>query len=102
MEEKYYEALTQCGERYILMLNNIIDINNYYGWDISKMSAASVYELQTFVKEFIQGCEDKLPLMKLNRWLGYIQGTLIAWNITTVQIERDWTRPLFRPLDFVE
>ncbi len=40
------------------------------------------------------------PLLKLNRWLGYIQGTIISEGRTTVTRERDWTRPLFRPLDF--
>ena len=30
---------------------------------------------------------------KINRWLGYIQGILIANGITTVQEERDFTRP---------
>ena len=60
--------------------------------------------------------------MKLNRWVGYIQGLLIERGITTVEIERkiiawlpenpliaiyrsvlcNFTRPLFRPLDFSE
>lgn len=55
--------------------------------------------LKAFVAEFIAGVST-LPLNKLNRWLGYIQGTLIAAGLTTVEAERDWTRPLFRPLDF--
>jgi hypothetical protein len=57
-------------------------------------------ELNNFLQEYIEGCNDKLPLMKLNRWLGYIQGVLISRGITTVTEERDWTRPLFKHLDF--
>lgn len=32
---------------------------------------------------------------KANRWLGFIQRSLIAAGLTTVQAERDFTRPLF-------
>jgi hypothetical protein len=57
-------------------------------------------DLGKFILEFDFGIKDKLPLMKLNRWLGYIQSELIKLGFTTVEIERNWTRPLFRPLDF--
>jgi hypothetical protein len=83
MSEKYYEALHKCAERYRDMLSEGID-NDL--WD--------------FVHELMFDCRDKLPLMKLNRWLGYIQGCLIERDYTTVEIERNWTRPLFKPLDF--
>lgn len=32
---------------------------------------------------------------KAHRWLGYVQGMMIADNLTSVQAERDFTRPLF-------
>jgi len=38
---------------------------------------------------------NNLPIDKLSRWLGYIQGVLIERKLTTVQIERDFSRPLF-------
>lgn len=38
---------------------------------------------------------DSLPIDKLSRWLGYIQGVLIERGLTTVQEERDFSRPLF-------
>lgn len=85
--ERYYAALVSCGVRYFNMI--VHDENRDE-------------DLMEFIKLFLKGCADKLPLMKLNRWLGYIQGTLIAQNYTTVQEERDWTRPYFRPLDFDE
>jgi hypothetical protein len=34
------------------------------------------------------------PIDKLNRWLGFIQAVAIFNNLTTVQAERDYTRPL--------
>lgn len=97
---EYHEALLKCGERYNDMLNKFIVDNEYWGWDKTLATSQNASALWMFIGEFIQGCNDKLPLMKLNRWLGYIQGSLIQWEITTVQAERDWTRPLFRHLDF--
>lgn len=32
---------------------------------------------------------------KAGRWLGFIQANIIAFGLTTVQIERDFTRPFF-------
>jgi hypothetical protein len=57
-------------------------------------------ELHEFLQEFHDGVINEAPLCKLNRWLGYIQAVLIERGVTTVKAERDWTRPLFRPLDF--
>jgi hypothetical protein len=33
------------------------------------------------------------PDLKIGKWLGYIEGTLIANNVTTVNKERDFSRP---------
>jgi hypothetical protein len=38
---------------------------------------------------------DTLPIDKLNRWLGFIQATVVFNGLTTVQKERDFSRPLF-------
>jgi hypothetical protein len=62
------------------------------------MSAGT--DLHPFVRVFQQGINDNLPVTKLMRWLGYIQGQLVAKGITTVEDERNWTRPLFRPIEF--
>lgn len=32
---------------------------------------------------------------KVGRWLGFVQGLLIERGLTTVQVERDFTRPYF-------
>lgn len=82
----YHIALHKCAERYRDML-----IAERYRSDDP---------LWKFTMEFMFGCRDGLPVEKLCRWLGYIQGVLIERGHTTVAEERDWTRPLFRPLDF--
>lgn len=38
---------------------------------------------------------DTLPLDKLNRWVGFIQGVLAVRGLLNVSTERDRTRPLF-------
>jgi hypothetical protein len=81
----YYEALGLCFNRYYKLALTTFDDD---------------HEIVKFLEEFYDGILDKLPLCKLNRWLGYIQRYLIEKEITTVEAERDWTRPLFRPLDF--
>lgn len=78
-EALYYSAIHKCVWRYQEMAKDHPD-------------------LLKFLNEF----HGDVPLNKLNRWLGYVQGVLIERGITTVQAERDWTRPLFRPLDFNE
>lgn len=80
IETEYREALSVCLDRYTVM-------------------AADHLDLMDFIYEFREGVTT-LPLMKLNRWLGYIQGVLIERGATTVVEERDFTRPLFRHLDF--
>ncbi len=46
-------------------------------------------------------CDEALgsdyPIDKLSRWLGFVQGVLIMQNVTTVEAERDYSRPLFKP-----
>lgn len=99
-EEEYYQALHKCGERYRKMM--IVDVSDlkYWGRNVEDPMDSNILDLQKFINEYIIGCENKLPLMKLNRWLGYIQGILIQWNVTTVDEERNWTRPLFKHLDY--
>ena len=74
--EAYYDSILKCVERYKAMT-----------WDT---------DIRTFLDEFSRD----VPLLKLDRWLGYVQGVLIERKFTTVQAERDWTREYFRPLDF--
>lgn len=92
MSDQYYEALEMCYQRYY----NMLDDMRY--WD----GGPEVEKLANFLQEFRAGIKKHLPLNKLNRWLGYIQGTLITMEETTVEAERNWTRPLFRLLDFPE
>jgi hypothetical protein len=61
----------------------------------------TMVEGHTDLTEFLTEFSREVPLLKLDRWLGYVQGVLIERGVTTVQEERDWTRKLFRPLDFM-
>lgn len=81
MTTAYHDAIRQCAERYQSM-------------------EFEDDTLRAFITELRVATLAGVPIPKLCRWLGYIQGVLIERNITTVEIERDWTRPLFRPLDF--
>ncbi len=47
--------------------------------------------LRWMVQE-LRSMEDEQKSM---RWLGFVQGVMIMHNLTTVQIERDFTRPYF-------
>lgn len=38
---------------------------------------------------------EDMHIDKMSRWLGYIQGTLITLGFTTVDEERDVSRPMF-------
>ena len=58
----------------------------------------SSFALDTASKELINEAiknSQTLPIDKLSRWLGYIQGVLIERKLTTIQEERDFSRPLF-------
>lgn len=81
MYDEYYNALLMCLTRY-------------------KEMAVNDTDLLEFIQEFNDAINARMPLLKLNRWLGYIQGVLIERRRTTVEIERNYTRPLFRHLDF--
>lgn len=41
---------------------------------------------------------DLYPFDKMCRWLGFIQGVLAVQGIIDVDVERDYTRPLFHGL----
>jgi hypothetical protein len=69
--DEYYAALAVCAERYFM----IATIDSLLHEEHSVIP---------FISTFIQGIDDRLPLMKL----------------TTVVEERNFTRPLFRHLDF--
>ena len=96
-ENDYYAALAKCAVRYEEMLMDYV-----YRHPMKAFLNSEVRALIKFIPEYKQSVEDRLPLMKMNRWLGYIQRDLILMRCTTVQTERDWTRPLFRPLDFAD
>jgi hypothetical protein len=93
INDEYYNSLKICADHYRSMLDDMMP---------KPHQSHDLRALGKFIDEYSKGVEDKLPLCKLNRWLGYIQGVLIIHGFCTVESERDFTRPLFRPLDFEE
>lgn len=63
-----------------------ICFERYLNFDLSEDERALILE----------GIKGEYPIDKLNRWLGYIQGNLISRGLTTVDKEREFTRPIFR------
>lgn len=95
----YYEALIVCRDRYLKMMADVIFYGSTGKTQLhTRTSLDDVYDFTRY--EFSKGIFDKLPLTKLNRWLGYIQGQLIAREITTVEAEHSWVELLFSPLNF--
>lgn len=84
----YHQALYTCGRRYRDMLVN--------------RDSRTYQTIWNFVNKFIEECEKGMPVPKLCRWLGWIQRDLVEHGLTTQQAEQEWTRPLFRPLDYPE
>jgi hypothetical protein len=88
VEDKYYAGIIKHANRYKDMLIK---------------SGKDEYDITSeFCDELILACRSKLPLCKLNRWLGYIQREVISLGLSSVSFERDITRSDFRPLDFNE
>lgn len=64
---------------------------NPFTSSIDKCDSDSLLKLaEVAIKEI-----DSLPIDKLNRWLGFTQGVLVANGLVTVDSERDYSRPLF-------
>ena len=89
--DEYYNSLTICASHYREMVDTMMP------WPHQSHDIRAV---SSFIDEFAHAIAGKLPLCKLNRWLGYIQGVLIIHGFCTVESERNFTRPLFRHLDF--
>ena len=56
------------------------------------------FELSEELKNLVLKALEEIhvyPLDKLSRWLGFIQGYVVFTNQTTVEIERNFSRPLF-------
>lgn len=58
-------------------------------------SLPHVYWMLETLKENIENKNHKFDEGKVSRWLGFIQAILILNDLTTVEKERNFTRPLF-------
>lgn len=58
----------------------------------------SLWHLNWMIEHASSGLiSGEFDLAKASRWLGFIQGVLIMKWVTRVDIERDTTRPWFKP-----
>lgn len=48
--------------------------------------------------QYVPGQVEEMSEDKANRWLGFVQGMLVAAGVIDLDTERDWTRPLFHKL----
>ena len=79
------EFYPELCERYL----NMLLAADYFSVDAFDNTAHLVWMLKELQSN------DEQSLTKKHRWLGYIQHALIAQKLTTVTIERDFTRNIF-------
>lgn len=89
--DKEYEVLVAIFNRYLEMI-----LNN---WDhlFTEFDKCDPSHLRDLCLEVIHDGQS-YPFDKLNRWLGFIQGVLCSKGITSVDEEREFTRPLLHSL----
>lgn len=92
MSYKYYKALEKHGERLKLLYFKAVN----KGYPVFEKD----YLLNFIDKFLIETREKDMPLNKLNRWFSHIQTILIISGVTSVEEERNITRPDFRVLDY--
>lgn len=68
-----------------------IPVQNDDDWPVEATSLPNLRWMQAQI--LIQG--GTMPIDKLNRWIGYIQGVLAVRGFLDVGAERDRTRPIF-------
>ena len=80
-------ATTELCKRYIEILSPLKDIEK------DSLEFTSNNHLIDMCQTIIDNTT--LPEDKISRWLGFIQGVMVMKGYTTVNIERDFSRPLF-------
>jgi len=84
----------------MLFARYIQKINNYKHDDVlTDHSRLSLINLIWLCEKAI---EEDLPVDKMNRWLGFVQGCLAMRGIIDVDEERDYSRQLFNPTGTLE
>lgn len=81
-----FDVTKLLAKRYKDMLQDKKDIDNNLG----KTSNANLLWMCDRILE-----DDSMPEDKISRWIGFIQGVMAVKGYTTVDEERDFSRPLF-------
>ena len=85
-----YEVHKILAERYKDMTNSGIKSGNE-GLTVDKMEFGNI----VWMCDSIIDLGANWPIDKVARWIGFIQATIIASGLTSVDAERDFSRPLF-------
>lgn len=91
MSNKEFDVLHTLFSRYHTMIHDNWD---HLFSEFDKCSSDDLYKLCQEVLEH----GDLYPADKLHRWLGFVQGILCVKGVTSVDTERDFTRPLLHSL----
>ena len=89
----WQSALTGLFKRYLeISTTQRLQMEMRVGSDLTQRTTALCQYAATHLSTSDIG-EDKA-----NRWLGFVQGVLIAGGVLTIEGERDFTRPIFHAL----
>jgi hypothetical protein len=84
-------VLLEVTRRYLAMIR----VDQGRDWNEDRFGdKTSVGHIKWMLEELESNMEQSIT--KKHRWLGFIQGLLIAYGFTTVDREREMTRELFR------
>lgn len=87
---------------YFLMINNankalsLRYLNMIKERDIESQKEISV--VAGLINQIIEQPSDKIAPDKTSRWIGFIQSELIRFGITSVEDERNFSRPIFQEI----
>jgi hypothetical protein len=86
-----YLVILEVTRRYLAMLQ----VDQGRDWNENRFGdKTSVGHLKWMLEEIETNLEQSIT--KKHRWLGFIQGLIIAYGFSTVDREREMTRDLFR------
>ncbi len=77
------------GQRYVDLINNCgLDLHEKRFGDFTSLYHLKWMIFQVFI-------DSKQSATKKHRWMGYVQGMLVAYGLVKVMGERDLTRDVF-------
>lgn len=108
--DTWQELLRSLFERYhAMMTQHWTELTDRVGQDLAErtrnLSALAIEHLSSKQEEHPLSQASLTPSPpsvmgedKANRWLGFVQGVVITAGLTSIEIERDFTRPYFHAI----